>query len=70
MGWNEDGFKTLIKDNLVNLTLMGKFCCSEADGGLDLSGFLIVVVLALAIMAVCMPPPPQRAVVAICRYRR
>ncbi|PON80269.1 Transmembrane protein, partial [Parasponia andersonii] len=68
VSWNEDGFKTLIKDILVNLTLMGKLCCSEEDGGLDLSKFLIVIVLAFAIMAVCMPPP-QRAVFAVYRCR-
>uniref|UniRef100_A0A803Q5A6 Reverse transcriptase Ty1/copia-type domain-containing protein n=1 Tax=Cannabis sativa TaxID=3483 RepID=A0A803Q5A6_CANSA len=47
---------------------MGKLCCSSEDDGIDLSGVLIVIVLALAIMAVCMPQ--QQRVVTVYRCRR
>ncbi|KAJ4722246.1 Transmembrane protein [Melia azedarach] len=47
--------------------VMGKVCCDSDDGGLDPIPLLIVVVLALAIMAVC-HPPPRRTVYAVYRY--
>ncbi|KAB2061802.1 hypothetical protein ERO13_A10G101385v2 [Gossypium hirsutum] len=38
---------------------MGKFCCMESDdgGGLDFTGLLIVLVIAVALMAVCLQQP-------------
>ncbi|KAJ0035502.1 hypothetical protein Pint_25035 [Pistacia integerrima] len=48
---------------------MGKLCCAESDdGGLDFMGFLIVIVIALAIMVVC-SPQPRPAVYAVYRCR-
>ncbi|XVE82056.1 hypothetical protein DITRI_Ditri15bG0115900 [Diplodiscus trichospermus] len=50
---------------------MGKFCCSmeSDDGGLDPTKVLMVLVIALALMAVCIPPPrPTFYAVYRCRW--
>ncbi|GKU85547.1 hypothetical protein SLEP1_g210 [Rubroshorea leprosula] len=49
---------------------MGKFCCGESDdGGLDLTGVVMAIIIALAIMAVCMPPSRQPTLYAVYRCR-
>ncbi|KAL6978429.1 hypothetical protein U1Q18_020096 [Sarracenia purpurea var. burkii] len=48
---------------------MGKMVCSELDNGgegLDLTGFFLALVIALALMVVC-APPPRRKIVAVHR---
>ncbi|KAJ6329178.1 hypothetical protein OIU77_010788 [Salix suchowensis] len=49
---------------------MGKFCCSEMNGdhGLDFDfmGLLMALVIALALMAICTPPP--RRAMMVCRF--
>ncbi|XVE82058.1 hypothetical protein DITRI_Ditri15bG0116100 [Diplodiscus trichospermus] len=49
---------------------MGKFCCMESDdgGGLDLTGVVMVLVIALALMAVCFAQPRPTSY-TVCRYR-
>ncbi|KAJ0052456.1 hypothetical protein Pint_01056 [Pistacia integerrima] len=39
---------------------MGKLICSEiAEGGLDLMGLIMALVIALTLMLVCVQPPPR-----------
>ncbi|MBA0876679.1 hypothetical protein Goshw_026543 [Gossypium schwendimanii] len=49
---------------------MGKVICSELKerNSLDFTGFLMVLVIALALMAICFPPPPRRAVLVARRF--
>ncbi|GMN38120.1 hypothetical protein TIFTF001_007361 [Ficus carica] len=48
---------------------MGKIICSEMDdGGLDLSRFLMVIVIVLTLMVICRPPP-RRKVFTVHRLR-
>lgn len=50
---------------------MGKICCHESDdnggGAVAISGFLIAVVIALALLFACSQPPRRRAIVH-CHY--
>ncbi|KAJ8500493.1 hypothetical protein OPV22_011045 [Ensete ventricosum] len=45
---------------------MGKFCCAEQeeDGGINILGILVAVVLALVLMLIC-SPPRRRAVITV-----
>ncbi|MBA0559145.1 hypothetical protein Golob_016124 [Gossypium lobatum] len=45
-------------------------CCTEEsdDAGLSLTGFLILLVLAILLMSICIPQP-RRPVYAVYRYR-
>ncbi|TYH55944.1 hypothetical protein ES332_D09G272000v1 [Gossypium tomentosum] len=49
---------------------MGKVCCMEEsdNAGLSLTGFLIVLILAILLMSIC-SPQPRRPVYAVYRYR-
>ncbi|OMO98386.1 hypothetical protein COLO4_13926 [Corchorus olitorius] len=48
---------------------MGKLCCMESDdGGLDLTGIIMVLIIALALMAICIPQP-RPTVYAVYRHR-
>ena len=50
---------------LLILLEMGKVICSELNegNGLDLMRLLMALVIALTLMAICIPPPPRRAIV-------
>ena len=45
--------------------VMGKLVCSELDrGGLDFTGLLMALVIAITLMAIC-SRPPRRGVIAV-----
>ncbi|KAK9671844.1 hypothetical protein RND81_12G058400 [Saponaria officinalis] len=47
---------------------MGKLCCSsEDDNGIDISGVLIVMFVAVMLFYLCVPAQPRRATVAVYR---
>ncbi|XVE77682.1 hypothetical protein DITRI_Ditri13aG0081700 [Diplodiscus trichospermus] len=49
----------------LTISQMGKIICSELNegNGLDLTRLLIALVIALTLMAICIRPPPRRAMV-------
>ena len=49
---------------------MGKSCCMESDdGGLDLTGLVMALIIALVLMALCIPQPrPTGYAVYRCGY--